>query len=88
MELRTWAGKTKGYPLIELTVMRLESNGADSAEVLSLEQIDQAMSQARRIVLEAPAGRGKTTTLIQLAQRPRAAGTPFGLKADPPVRPC
>ena len=27
--------------------------------------------------LEGPAGRGKTTTLIQLAQRPRIAGTPF-----------
>jgi ATP/maltotriose-dependent transcriptional regulator MalT len=25
--------------------------------------------EGRRIVLEAPAGRGKTTTLVQLAQR-------------------
>ena len=45
--------------------------------MLSLGQIDQRLSQSRRIVLEAPAGRGKTTTLIQLAQRTRTAGTPF-----------
>lgn len=74
---RTWAGKTKGHPLIELTAVRLDQNGAESADVLSLEQIDQALSQSRRIVLEGPAGRGKTTTLIQLAQRARTAGIPF-----------
>jgi hypothetical protein len=75
--MRTWAAKTKGYPLIELTAVRLDPDGAESADMLSLEQIDQALSQSRRIVLEGPAGRGKTTTLIQLAQRPRTAGTPF-----------
>src|SRR5438876_1465995 len=74
---RTWAAKTKGYPLIALTAVRLDPNGAESADVLSLEQIDQALSQSRRIVLEGPAGRGKTTTLIQLARRARTAGTPF-----------
>ncbi len=74
---RTWAGKTKGHPLIDLTGVRLDPNGAESADVLSLEQIDQALSQSGRIVLEGPAGRGKTTTLIQLAQRARIAGTPF-----------
>jgi hypothetical protein len=57
--------------------VRLDPNGAESADVLSLEQIDQALSQSGRIVLEGPAGRGKTTTLIQLAQRARIAGTPF-----------
>lgn len=74
---RTWAAKTKGHPLIDLTAVRLDPDGAESADVLSLEQIDQALSQSRRIVLEGPAGRGKTTTLIQLAQRARTAGTPF-----------
>ena len=74
---RTWAGKTKGRPLIDLRAVRLDPNGAESADVLSLEQIDEALSQSRRIVLEGPAGRGKTTTLIQLAQRARIAGTPF-----------
>ena len=74
---QTWAGKTKGHPLIDLTAVELDSDGAESAAVLSLEQIDQVLSQSCRIVLEGPAGRGKTTTLIQLAQRARPAGTPF-----------
>lgn len=74
---QTWAAKTKGQPLIDLAAVRLDQNGAESPEVLSLEQIDQALSQSRRIVLEGPAGRGKTTTLIQLAQCARATGTPF-----------
>ena len=74
---RTWAAKTKGHPLIDLTAVRLDPNRAEPADVLSLEQIDKALSESRRIVLEGPAGRGKTTTLIQLAQRAHPAGTPF-----------
>ncbi|WP_219061977.1 NACHT domain-containing NTPase [Pseudomonas sp. UMAB-08] len=74
---RTWAAKTKGHPLIDLTAVRLDPNGADSADVMSLEQIDLALLQSSRIVVEGPAGRGKTTTLIQLAQRVRTAGTPL-----------
>ena len=74
---RTWVAKTKGAPLIELTAVQLDSDGKESAHVMSLHQIEQALTQSRRIVLEGPAGRGKTTTLIQLAQRPRASGTTF-----------
>ncbi len=74
---RTWASKTKGHPLIDLTAVRLNLSGAATSEVMSLEQIDQTLSQSGRIVLEGPAGRGKSTTLIQLAQRARSAGTPF-----------
>ncbi len=74
---RTWAKKTRGLPLIDLATVRLDPNGAESADVLSLEQIDRELSQSGRIVLEGPAGRGKTTTLIQLAQRTRTAGIPF-----------
>ena len=74
---RNWVAKTKGHPLIDLKAVRLDPNGAESADVLSLEQIDQALSQSGRIVLEGPAGRGKTTTLIQLAQRARTAAIPF-----------
>jgi hypothetical protein len=74
---QTWADKAKGHPLIELMAVRLDSNGAESADVLSLEQIDQALSHSRRIVLEGPAGRGKTTTLVQLAQSARTPGTSF-----------
>jgi hypothetical protein len=72
-----WAVKTKGHPLMDLNALRVERDGAESVDVLSLDDIDQALSQSRRIVLEGPAGRGKTTTLIQLAQRARASGTAF-----------
>ena len=72
-----WAAKTNGHPLIDVTAVRLDRRGADSADVLSMDRIDQALSENGRVVLEGPAGRGKTTTLIQLAQRARTAGTPF-----------
>ena len=74
---RAWARRTRGQPLVDLAAVRLDPNGAESSEELSLAHIDQLLSQSRRIVLEGPAGRGKTTTLIQLAQRPRNAGTPL-----------
>ena len=57
--------------------MRLDPTGAESADALSLERIDHVLSHSGRIVLEGPAGRGKTTTLIQLAQRERTVGIPF-----------
>jgi hypothetical protein len=72
---QAWAGKTKGHLLIDLTAVRLDPDGAESSDALSLEQIDHELSRGGRVVLEAPAGRGKTTTLIQIAQR--TTGTPF-----------
>ena len=80
---RNWATKTKGHPLIELTAVRLDRAGAESAEALSLERIDQALSRSGRIVLEGPAGRGKTTTLIQLGLRERTVGIPFIVDLSP-----
>ena len=74
---QSWARRTKGHPLINLTAVRLDRDGAETPEELSIEEIDQALGQSSRIVLEGPAGRGKTTTLIQLAQHERRAGIPF-----------
>jgi len=74
---QNWACKTKGHQLIDLTSTKLDSNGKESLEVMSLDQIEQALWQGNRIVLEGPAGRGKTTTLIQLAKRVRAVGISF-----------
>ena len=72
-----WARKTKGQPLVDPTAVRLDPAGTEPAAFLSLRRIDDELSRSGRVVLEGPAGRGKTTALIQLAQRPRAAGTPF-----------
>lgn len=74
---KAWAGKIKGHPLVELKAVRLAPSGEESADILSLGRIDQLLAQGSRIVLEGPAGRGKTTTLIQLAQRTRTVGTAF-----------
>ena len=74
---KTWSDRTTGHPLVDLTTERLDTNGKEPVEVLSLVQIDQVLSNSRRVVLEGPVGRGKTTTLIQLAQRGRPTGTRF-----------
>jgi hypothetical protein len=74
---KNWAAKLKGQPLLDLRAVRLERAGAESQEVFSLAEIDNALAESRRLVLEAPAGRGKTTTLIQLARQARAGRTAF-----------
>lgn len=73
----SWAGRIKGHPLVDLAAVRLAANGTESTDMLSLEQIGRVLSQRGRIVLEGPAGCGKTTTLIQLAQRERDGVTAF-----------
>ena len=80
---RNWGRNAMGLPLIELSAVRIDPEGEDSAEVLSLEQIDEVLSQSGRIVLEGAAGSGKTTTLIQIAQRERRAGVAFMVDLAP-----
>ncbi len=77
--LETWASRPrlKGRPLIDLDAERVEE-GRESHERLSVEGLRASLAQGRRIILEAPAGRGKTTTLVQIAQRTIAeGGLPF-----------
>ena len=74
---QSWARRTKGHPLVDPTAVRLDPAVAEPAAFLSLQRIDDELCRGGRIVLEGPAGRGKTTALIQLAQRPRATGTPI-----------
>ena len=69
-----WGTKLKGHPFIALNSVRLELGGADSTEAFSFADIQEALTESRRIVLEAPAGRGKTTTLIALAQQHTGTG--------------
>lgn len=77
-EVTNWARAVADQPLIELHGVRVKSDGADSDEVWSLADIGAALHDAHRLVLEAPAGRGKTTTLIQIARGPLGgSGTVF-----------
>jgi hypothetical protein len=62
-----------GKPLIALRA--IQDSEPDGAAV-GLEDIQEFLATGRRIVLEAPAGRGKTTTVVQLARR-CPGGLPF-----------
>ena len=73
----TWARRIGGHPIIPLTIVRLAPNGAESTDQLSLEGVGRLLSDSSRVVLEGPGGCGKTTTLIQLAQRVPTVGTPL-----------
>jgi hypothetical protein len=65
-----WAAQSRlaGKPRIALNAVALRKSGADTAEVVGTAGLRQLLLQGRRIVLEGPAGRGKTTTLVQLAE--------------------
>jgi len=73
--LETWERRPRlsGRPLIDLDAERVEEQ-RESHERLSIEDLRVSLAQGRRVILEAPAGRGKTTTLIQIAQRTIAEG--------------
>jgi len=57
-----------GKPRIALNAVALDERGGDTREIVTTSHLRTLLLQGRRIVLEGPAGRGKTTTLIQLAQ--------------------
>jgi hypothetical protein len=72
--IKTWSARLAGKPLIDLRAVKLNSSGAEANEIFQLGDIRQAVEKSRRIVLEAPAGRGKTTTIVQLAGQLSSGG--------------
>jgi hypothetical protein len=64
--LMGWSARLVGKPLVELRATTLNTDGTDT---LDLDGLERALIESRRVVIEAPAGRGKTTTLVQLAGR-------------------
>jgi hypothetical protein len=66
-----------GRPLISLQAVKLDESGADSDVILDFAGIRASLMEGRRVVLEAPAGRGKTTTLVQLAKQGGGGGLAF-----------
>src|SRR5436190_5534381 len=67
-----------GRPHIDLHIRRVETQGDYSQGLFSLASIRSSLWESRRIILEAPAGRGKTATLIQLASaNPTLKGLAF-----------
>lgn len=69
-----WRPRILEAPLIDLTADQLGARGNQTDLVLELQDIQEMLVQSRRVTLEAPAGRGKTTTLTQIAERCTAAG--------------
>jgi hypothetical protein len=65
-----WAAHPRlaGQPQIMLDVLPRDLRGNESGVRFRTTEIRALLLQGRRLILEAPAGRGKTTTLIQLAQ--------------------
>lgn len=66
-EAKTWRSRLGDLPIIPLQGVTVSPSGADTEITWGLKELEEALRQARRVILEAPAGRGKTTTLIQLA---------------------
>ena len=73
-----WVPRIPGAPLIDLSADQLGSLGNQTDSILELKDLQEMLVQSRRVMLEAPAGRGKTTTLTQIAERCAAVGNlPF-----------
>jgi hypothetical protein len=68
-EASLWAAHPRlaGKPLISLNAVKLDKGGDDTHDIVGTGQLRSLLVQGSRIVLEAPAGRGKTTALIQVA---------------------
>ena len=60
--------KLSGRSLIDLRARVLDADGSVTAESVGLGGFSERLSKGARILIEAPAGRGKTTTLLQLCQ--------------------
>jgi len=71
----SWRARVEGEPLIELSASRLSTDGCEKNDALELADFEQMLLQGLRMTLEAPAGRGKTTTLTQIAERRARAGS-------------
>jgi hypothetical protein len=60
-------------PVISLNAVKLNEKG-EPIEAVTTASLKSVLSEGQRIVLEAPAGSGKTTTLIQLARHALGEG--------------
>jgi hypothetical protein len=66
--------RTANRPIVSLQAVKLDNAGKETSDILDTAGIRTSLMQARRIVLEAPGGGGKTTTLVQLATENRPEG--------------
>lgn len=71
-----WARRSlaAGAPLIPLVAIALKRDGSDGDTDLAPSDIQQALDEGRRLILEGAAGQGKTTLLTHLAGERLKAG--------------
>jgi hypothetical protein len=72
--IANWARRLDGKPVIDLRLIRLDDKGAETREMQKRADLGDLLAHSQRVEIEAPAGRGKTTTLIELAREHREAG--------------
>jgi hypothetical protein len=63
-----WSRRLDGKPVIDLRLMRLDNQGNETQEMQKRSGLGDLLARSQRVEIEAPAGRGKTTTLIELAR--------------------
>ena len=69
-----WSRRLDGMPVVDLRLIRLDDKGAETQEMQKRAGLGALLARSQRVEIEAPAGRGKTTTLIELAREHRDAG--------------
>lgn len=70
--------RLNGQPQIPLSAIPITERGGDIPESIPSAQLRALLALGHRLILEAPAGAGKTTTLVQLAQAEASDnGIPF-----------
>lgn len=69
--LASWVrtSRLSGTPLIELNAVKLDDQGQETRTLIATAELEAALLESQRLIIEGPAGTGKTTTLIQLASR-------------------
>jgi hypothetical protein len=72
--IANWSRRLGGKPVIDLRLIRLDDKGAETQELQQRAGLNDLLLRSHRIVIEAAAGRGKTTTLGQLARDHHNAG--------------
>jgi hypothetical protein len=72
--IANWSRRLGANPVIDLRLLRMDERGAETQETQQRAGLNGLLSRSHRVVIEAPAGRGKTTTLIQLARDHHAQG--------------
>ena len=72
--IANWSRRLGNNPIIDLRFFRLNEKGAETQEMQQRAGLHDLLLRGHRVVFVAPAGRGKTTTLIQLAREQHAQG--------------